>query len=403
MTITTIPIPEPDLTADTMMERAKALRPVLRERQPATEAAGRLLDETHEAFVEAGFYRALQPRRFGGYEFDLRDYIRIMMEVARGCPSSAWVLALTAGHPHLLGRFGEQAQRDVYGLTGDSRVPGRPVPGGEARPVHGGYMLSGAWDYASGCDHATHYVAAGGVPGTDPPRLLFLIIERDDFGIVDNWNTIGLRGTGSKRVVAENVFVPGHRTMVAPGTEPGPPPGFGTHDNPLFSGGVFPLFFFEIGAVAIGTARGAIDVYEEILQTRRTDIPPFTTRGELRQFQHHLGEAIALVDLAESALLGATDRYLAQGRRALETQTPIDENCEECRRIVLLEQQVVRLAGEAASLLFRTGGTAAARNGSVLSNAMLALSVMQTHMGLQWDRTMENVARQRLGLEPGFV
>src|SRR2546429_3611534 len=93
--------PEPQLTATELLARAEALRPFLRERQAATERAGRLLDETHAAFVDAGFYRTIQPRRFGGYEFGLRDFVRVMSEVSRGCPSSGWVLALTAGHPHL--------------------------------------------------------------------------------------------------------------------------------------------------------------------------------------------------------------------------------------------------------------------------------------------------------------
>src|SRR5262245_24040692 len=110
-----IPPPEWELTAAEVLARAEALRPTLRQRQSETEAAGHLLDETHAAFVDAGFYRTLQPRRFGGYEFGLRDFVRIMSEVSRGCPSSGWVLALTAGHPKLLAHFEEQAQVEVYG------------------------------------------------------------------------------------------------------------------------------------------------------------------------------------------------------------------------------------------------------------------------------------------------
>ena len=131
---------------------------MLRERQTETESAGRLLDETQAAFVDGGFYRILQPRRFGGYEFGLRDFVRVMIEISRGCPSSGWVLALTAGHPHLLGHFSEQAQVEVYGEDGDARVPGRPVQAGDAVPSDGGYVVDGSWDYASGCDHATHFM-----------------------------------------------------------------------------------------------------------------------------------------------------------------------------------------------------------------------------------------------------
>jgi 3-hydroxy-9,10-secoandrosta-1,3,5(10)-triene-9,17-dione monooxygenase len=389
------------LTPAELLARAEALRPVLRDRQAATEQAGRLLDETHQAFVDAGFYRTIQPRRFGGYEFSLRDFVRVMSEISRGCPSSGWVLALTAGHPHLLAHFCEQAQAEVYGEDGDVRVPGRPVQAGEAVPCEGGYVVTGAWDYASGCDHATHFMGSAIVRGSEPPRLLWLLLARDDFSIVDNWDVIGLRGTGSKRVVCESVIVPEYRTITAVGTTDELWPGWRTHENPLYAGALFTLLFFELGAIAIGVARGAIDVYEEVLQSKALDIPPFVLRGQVEEYQHHLGRAIGLVDVAEAALLDGTERYLAQAERAVEAGRPADEVGEETRRLLLLEQQCIRLASEAVDLLFRTGGTSGARTGSPLGNAMLALTVMCTHMGLQWDRTMTNVGRLRLGQEPG--
>ncbi len=394
--------PERGLTAAEVLARAEGLRPTLRQRQAETEAAGRLLDETHAAFVDAGFYRTLQPRRFGGYEFGLRDFLRIMSEVSRGCPSSGWVLALTAGHPKLLAHFEEQAQVEVYGADGDVRVPGRPVQAGDALPADGGYLVSGAWDYASGCDHATHFMGSAVVSGSQPPHLIWLLIERADFSIVDNWDVIALRGTGSKRVACENVFVPQHRTIPAVGMSNEPSPGWGTHENPLYAGALFTLLFFELGAVAVGVARGAIDVYEDVLRNKPLDIPPFTLRGETAEYQHHLGEAIGLVEVAEAALLEGTERYLEQAARAFEAGHPVDEVGEETRRLLLLEQQCIRLASEAVHVLFRTGGTSGARTGNPLGNAMLALTVMRTHMGLQLDRTMTNVGRLRLGLDAGF-
>jgi 3-hydroxy-9,10-secoandrosta-1,3,5(10)-triene-9,17-dione monooxygenase len=399
----TIPVPEPELTATEMLARAEAMCPVLRERRAATESAGHLLDENNDAFIKAGFYRAIQPRRFGGYEFHLRDFIRIMIAVARGCPSSGWVLALTAGHPQMLSRFAERTQAEIYGNAGDVRAPLRPVPGGQAEKCDSGYLVSGAWDYASGCDHATHFIGAAVVAGSNPPQLIYALLDRSAFVIIDNWDTIGMRGTGSKRVAAERIFVPQHRIITAPGTSDEIAPGWGTHENPFYSGGFYNLLFFEIGAVAIGIARGALDVYEEVLRTKRTDVPPFTTRGEQIHYQHHLGNATGLVDLAEAGLLEGADRYLSQAKRAAQIGQQVDENDEESRRLLLLEQQAVRLSGEAVDLLFRTSGTSGAKANGTLGNAMLSLAVMRTHMGLQWDRTMENVARLRLGLAPGFL
>jgi 3-hydroxy-9,10-secoandrosta-1,3,5(10)-triene-9,17-dione monooxygenase len=228
-------------------------------------------------------------------------------------------------------------------------------------------------------------------------------VGRSAFAIVDNWDTIGMRGTGSKRVAAERVFVPQHRTITAPATSDEIAPGWRTHDNPFYSGGFYSLLLFEIGAVGIGIARGALDVYEEVLRTKRTDVPPVTTCGEQVHYQHHLGNVTGLVDLAEAGLLEAAERYLSQAKRAAESGRQVDENDEESRRLLLLEQQAVRLSGEAVDLLFRTSGTSGAKTHSALGKALLSLAVMRKHTGLQRDRTMENVARLRLGLAPGFL
>ncbi|MEA2179786.1 MAG: 3-hydroxy-9,10-secoandrosta,3,5(10)-triene-9,17-dione monooxygenase [Solirubrobacteraceae bacterium] len=400
--------PEPGLTPDVMLERARALVPILRERQAATEAAGRVLDETQAALIDAGLYRAMQPRRFGGYEFGLRDFVRVMTEISRGCPSTGWSVTLTAGHPHLLSHWNEQAQAEIYGDDGDARVPGRPVQFGTAIPADGGYTVTGTWDYASGCDHATHFMGSAVVPPAEdappgPPRLTWLLLDRDDFAIVDNWDVIGLRGSGSKRVTCEGVFVPEHRVITAVGTAPEKAPGWRSHPNKLFAGGLFSFLFFEFGAIAVGTARGAIDVYEEILRTKAIDVPPFVLRGEAEEYRHHLGEAIGRVDVAEAALMEGMDRYVAQATRAYDADEPVDENGEETRRLLVLQQQSVRMACEAVDLLFRTGGTSSARRGHPLGNAMVALQIMRTHMGLQWDRTFPNLGSLRLGQEAGFV
>jgi 3-hydroxy-9,10-secoandrosta-1,3,5(10)-triene-9,17-dione monooxygenase len=118
---------------------------MLREQQADCERAGRILPQTHERFVNAGFYRMMQPKRFGGYEFDVPTFHRVMIEIARGCPSSGWVLALTAGHPIILSRFGERAQIEAYGAEGEFRAPaaGAPVV---VRRDSDGYRVKGFWD-----------------------------------------------------------------------------------------------------------------------------------------------------------------------------------------------------------------------------------------------------------------
>jgi 3-hydroxy-9,10-secoandrosta-1,3,5(10)-triene-9,17-dione monooxygenase len=97
--------PEPDLTPAAIVQRARDMVPVLRERQAECEALGRIPQATNDEFVSAGFYRILQPRRFGGYEFDMSTFARVMIEVSRGCPSSGWVLGADRRTCHHAVRF----------------------------------------------------------------------------------------------------------------------------------------------------------------------------------------------------------------------------------------------------------------------------------------------------------
>ncbi|XDO63932.1 hypothetical protein HEP84_55905 [Streptomyces sp. RLB1-33] len=84
-----IAVPEPELTEREVIERAVAMRPALLERQPETERLTIYPKDTHEEFLRAGFYRMLQPRRYGGYAFGLPTFYRVVTEVARGCPPPA--------------------------------------------------------------------------------------------------------------------------------------------------------------------------------------------------------------------------------------------------------------------------------------------------------------------------
>src|SRR5262249_11920575 len=153
------------LTPQEALRRAEAMRPTLREKQAQCEADGRLSDEVNEQFIQAGFYRLLQPQRFGGYEFDLPSFVKVMMAISRGCSDSAWVLALTSGHAAILALYPEECQIEVFG-DGEMRMPGVAKPGGPAIPVEGGYRIKGAWDYSSGCDLATHFFGGVMIPNT---------------------------------------------------------------------------------------------------------------------------------------------------------------------------------------------------------------------------------------------
>jgi 3-hydroxy-9,10-secoandrosta-1,3,5(10)-triene-9,17-dione monooxygenase len=399
-----IPPPESDLTPSEIIRRAEAMRTMLRERQNACEAAGQVPEDTNAQFIKAGFYRILQPRCFGGYEFDLPTFLKVMIAVSRGCSDSGWVLALTAGHAFLMASFPEAGQREAFGDTGEFRAPSVAMPGGLAVPAPGGYRVKGAWDYTSGCHLATHFIGGCMIQRPDatiPDLGAFIVFERDQYRIEDNWHVIGMQGTSSRRVVIEEMFVPEHRVLAvydANGQYIHPRPGSLLHANPFYRGRITSLLVSEVGAVAVGIGRGALDIYDEILRNKKTSFPPFQARGQELEFQRNFGEAQSLVDTAEAALLKLASDYTECARRDAEDGIPFTD--EEDRRFLQIEQQIIRLCWEAVDLMFRTSGTSAAAQTAPLGRYFRNLAVIRTHVTMQHHHTAGNSGRLHFGLPP---
>jgi 3-hydroxy-9,10-secoandrosta-1,3,5(10)-triene-9,17-dione monooxygenase len=314
------------------------------------------------------------------------------------------VLALTSGHTVLAAQLSESAQREVFGTTGDFRAPGVGMPGGVGVPAEGGYRVKGAWDYASGCDLATHFFGSTMVhdPLTKAPLgNAWILFDRDQFKIVDNWDVIGMQGTGSRRVVIDDAFVTADRALWfldGQGRSVRDQPGHALHPNPMYHGWLAPLLISEVAAVCVGAARGALDLYEQILSKKKTNFPPFHPRSQEAEFQQHFGEAQALIDTAEAALLKLTADYMDLAREHVESAAPLDEERE--RRLILMEQHVIRLAWDAVELMFRTSGTSAAAKSSPLGRTLRNLAVIRTHVTLQLDHTATNAGRLHFGLPP---
>jgi 3-hydroxy-9,10-secoandrosta-1,3,5(10)-triene-9,17-dione monooxygenase len=393
--------PEPNLAPETMLARAREMRAMLRAQQAECERAGRILPATHEVFVKAGFYRMMQPRRFGGYEVDIPTYHRTMIEIARGCPSSGWVLTLTAGHPIILARFGERAQIEAYGDDGDFRAPATGAPAFVQR-VEGGYKVKGFWDYASGCDVGTHFIGPGILPGSqgEPPQMILMLLHPREYTIVDNWQTWGMSGTGSKRILVEKeIFVPEHRATRGGLTDEVPAhEGVAGLENPLYHGRLAAFLVGEATAVVVGTARGAIDIYEESVGKKPTYFPPFVLRAESPEYQAYLGRAHALVETAEAALLKFAEDYTNLCAAWMRDEAAFGGREE--RALVIRLQQCVNMCWEAVDMLFSTSGTSNGQNNSMLGRYYRDLAMMRTHIVLQHARTAANFGAIRFGQPP---
>jgi 3-hydroxy-9,10-secoandrosta-1,3,5(10)-triene-9,17-dione monooxygenase len=254
---------------ETYLRSAHQLSQELRDRATECESLRRLPDETVECYQRSGLLRALQPRRWGGFELSPLTFFEAVEAVAAACPSSGWFLGVVAVHNWQLGLFPEQAQRDVWGQDTSVLISSSYAPTGKVERVDGGFRLSGRWSFSSGCDHCQWVFLGGVAPSDGPiPDMRTFLLARSDYRIIDNWHVAGLAGTGSKDIVVERAFVPEHRTHRFVDAYMVQNPGQAVNTGPLFRLPFGCLFAFAIAIPAIGAARGAFEAYRTYMQAK---------------------------------------------------------------------------------------------------------------------------------------
>ncbi|MEU6405198.1 acyl-CoA dehydrogenase family protein [Streptomyces sp. NPDC046985] len=396
---------EPDLTPAEVIARAEALAPTLVDRQAETEQRTYYAPDTHAAFAEAGFYRILGPRRYGGHEFGVETFLRVSQILARGCPSTAWMFCLGATHAlPAAGLFGERAQAELF-AAGDFICPATIVPSGSAsRAPDGSWVLNGTWRYCSGAPYATHFLGHVLVPGAEgeAPAPMLFVAPRAEFRRLDDWGgQLGLKGSGSHSIVIENGRIPEHFAL--PGTHMSEvdtaqgTPGSRLHGNPEYGGGPLSFMLLEVASLAVGMAQGALDAYEELMRARTTLLPPVVTRAEDPDYQFWYGEAAGLVATAEAALHHAVQqwsRLCADGPGAFTREHDL--------RLATVCREVLRLCWSAVEgQLFPTAGSSAVRGGERIERVWRDLSTLHSHAGvgvLLRSVTTRELARVRFGV-----
>ena len=286
-----------------MLERARALIPRLAERAPAATAARRLPKQTIAEYHAAGVLRILQPKRFGGEQGRFSLFSQIVEELTYGCASSAWVYAVLAEHQWIIAQYPERAQIDVWGDDPQAVAASSLAPRAAARRVaSGGWRLSGRYSFSSGCDHA-QWAIIGAFLGEagDPRSIAYLLVPLAEVEIVDDWQVLGLAGTGSKSLVLRDVFVPEHRCVMVSDLFAGTPPGALVHPEYLILRAPRGfLVSYSLPPVCIALGQRALDLACGTLAGR---VSRGVTRvAESEVVQMALGEAAAAIDVATMLL-----------------------------------------------------------------------------------------------------
>ncbi|HKA46218.1 MAG TPA: acyl-CoA dehydrogenase family protein, partial [Burkholderiales bacterium] len=247
---------------DEALRRARELVPRLRERAAEAENARVMPPETLRDLHAAGLIRTLQPRRWGGMEFDFIAYVDFPLELARGCPSTAWNLANLQVHHWMLAMYDERAQEEVWGRDPEAMIAsGIAYPQGRGTRVDGGFLISGRWNFSS-CVNVSDWsmLAVTVREGERAVDHRMCLLHKSQYGIVDDWQVLGMRATGSMTVVANDVFVPEYKALCMYEARGGDRfPGARTNPHPVYRVPLSSLGGHGIGACAVGNAQAALD------------------------------------------------------------------------------------------------------------------------------------------------
>ena len=373
---------------DEIMRRCAAIAPTLALHARECDAARQLVPESMAAMLEAGMFRIPQPARTGGYELPLRTLADAVTALSEACPSAGWVLMVMGAHHWCMGSFPEAAQDEVFGSGG--LVAGTLSWQGSATPVSGGFRVSGRWQFCSGVDHS-NWVMLGCADSETRGPLVHVVVPRREIEIDDTWHVMGLQGTGSKDVVAHEVFVPENRTIDTRTLFRGASPYASRHASNLYRLSAEAMLSVSVATAVLGSAKHALQQFIERTKERRV-ILTGARKAEHGPTQVRLAEAAAEIRCADLLLhdtLGDFDRQMAAGigftiedRAGAKWQAAY--SAELCRRAV--------------ARMFSASGAHAVYAPSALQAAFRNINVGAQHASIDFDNAGEMYARMRLGL-----
>jgi len=376
-----------------LVQRARGMVPMLRDRAMQAECDRRLPAETDAAFREAGFYRALQPARYGGLELDYGAQTAFARELGRGCASSAWVGGILACHGWMAGMMPDEAQAEIWGDDPDVAIATSFLPVGvKAERKKDGLRIAGRWRFSSGVDHCAWAIVLVIVPpkgGEGPPDPVFALVNLSDCRVEDAWNSAGLAGTGSNDIVAEEVHVPPQRMMRAMALRGEATAGSVTHDSYLYRLPLYAVFPFNIIGPALGAARGAVDCVIDDLTSRKPVTGADLTR--MGTVHERLGRATALVDAADAVIDQLRGEIVNKGRAAEEF------SLSDRARYRLNLGHVAQMCCDAVDTLLPMTGGRGLEVTHPMQRAWRDVHAVAQHVGLVWDVQAGLYGHIRLG------
>ena len=298
--------------SERVLDRVAELADQFKDQAVEAEKLGQLPEATVKNMKAIGSIRLLQPEHHGGLEVHPREFAETVMATAALDPAAGWVNGVVGVHPYQLAYADPRVAAEVWADDVDTWMASPYAPQGVAKPVDGGYVFNGRWQFSSGTD-ACDWIILGAMVGDGdgkpvmPPQVLHMILPRKDYEIVaDSWDVVGLRGTGSKDVIVRDAFVPEYRTMDGTKVMDGTAQREAGMTKTLYKMPWSTMFPLGISAATIGICEGALAAHLDY-QRERVSAAGTAIKDD-PYVLYSIGEAAAEIDASRQALLANVDR-----------------------------------------------------------------------------------------------
>ncbi len=372
---------------------ARELLPEIAARAQQADADRAVPRDTIDALLASGLFGIVTPKLFGGSELGFADLVAVTAELASACSSTGWVYGVLAGHSWLLNLFPEQTQREV--LDNPSSLTATVFRlAGEVSEEAGGYRLRGGeGKFCSGIDFADWVIVGNAVkrPGA-PPEPRFFVVPKRDVRIVDDWFTVGMRGTGSRSIRIEDAFIPAHRSCSLKEMLAGASPGAILHSRAIYRMPFGDIAPYSIIGAPIGMAKAAVNAFARRLGRELDGAEPIKVAEQSARLAR-LGVASAEIDAALSLVLAGASRLDS----AADPSDITPEERAKFPRDWAWAAQTVRYA---ASRLFEASGGTAIYEQSADQRIWRDVNAAAQHFAFTWDTAMPAFGRVAAGLPP---
>lgn len=388
LTRTTAPVILQDGAA--ALATARSLLPQIRARAEKADADRRLPDETIEELRDSGLFGLITPRRFGGSELGFADLVKVTAELASACASTGWVYGVLAGHSWLLNLFPEEAKHEVMDDPSSLsatvfRLAGEVVPEGD------GYRLRGGEGrFCSGIDFAERVIVGNAVKTPTGPEPRFFVVPKRDIEIVDDWHTVGMRGTGSRSIRIPDAFIPAYRSCSLKDMLAGGAPGANLHDRAIYRMPFNDIAPFSIVGAPLGMARNAAQAFAARLGKELGGSDPLKLAEQSVRLAR-LGVATAEIDAALSQVVSSATLL----DNAAE---PGDLSPEDRAKFPRDWAWAAQTARNAVNSLYEASGGSSIYDHSPEQRIWRDLNAAAQHFAFTWDTAMTAYGRAVAGL-----